>query len=205
MNEQQLRQAAANGNIEQVKELHSKGADLHASGAESGKTALHRAAENGRLDVVQFLLSQRANVNCMDINGNTPLNCVIQSNAGSLADKIAVIQCLITSKAGILNHNLAGQTPLMNFSNIRDQNELVLKPHLQNEVGLIIREMKRLVAEQAKKQGLSASIRRNGEVIFADAETLLNDRNSYQLPKSGQLNINVIDRESPSINLAPHK
>jgi hypothetical protein len=207
MTEQQLRQAAANGNLERVKELYANGADPYASGAESGKTALHRAAENGRLEIVVFLLSLDAPINCMDINGDTPLNSAIQSKTSSLVEKIAVIKCLIHAKADILAYNSAGKTPFMNFDIIRYHDELLLKPHLQNEVRQIIRKMKHIIAEKAMEQELSASIRPNGEVVFGDAEALLNDRNTYQLPNSGQININVLefDKDPSSINLAPHR
>ena len=47
-----LMEAAKTGNLEAVKDLLNRGADLEAK-SEKGKTALHYAAANGNVDIVQ--------------------------------------------------------------------------------------------------------------------------------------------------------
>ena len=58
----QLRQAAADGDIEQVKLLISKGANVNAEDEEK-KTPLHYAAETGQMEVVQLLVEAGADIN----------------------------------------------------------------------------------------------------------------------------------------------
>jgi beta-lactamase regulating signal transducer with metallopeptidase domain len=67
-----LHQAAAYGDIEQVKSLVSKGADLSVKD-EDGNTALHHAVINGHKEIVRFLHAKDADVNEGRKNGFTPL------------------------------------------------------------------------------------------------------------------------------------
>lgn len=69
-----LHQAAADGDIEQVKSLISKGADINAKD-EDGDTALHIAIDHGRQDVVKPLLDKGADINTKTrYGGRTPLH-----------------------------------------------------------------------------------------------------------------------------------
>jgi len=61
------------GDIEQVKLLLSRGAEINATDS-LGRTALHGAVANGRKDIVQLLLAQGANVDATDASGQTPLH-----------------------------------------------------------------------------------------------------------------------------------
>lgn len=65
---------AQTGDIAAVRQLIEQGVDLDAFD-ELGKTPLHYAAENERLEVATLLLSSGANVNAHDERtiGNTPL------------------------------------------------------------------------------------------------------------------------------------
>ena len=60
-----LIEAASKGNLEQVKALISKGADPNHMD-DSGKSALHIAAEEGQKDVLAYLLDHKANINLQD-------------------------------------------------------------------------------------------------------------------------------------------
>jgi cytohesin len=62
--------------------LLSHGADLEARGYEK-RTPLHQAAMRGRMEVVEFLLSQGASVNAVDSRGQTPLLIAIGVDAGT--------------------------------------------------------------------------------------------------------------------------
>jgi ankyrin repeat protein len=67
-----LLQAAAEGNIEQVKSLLSKGADVNARD-ERGLTTLHHAASHGHKDIFDLLIAKGADTNSKDKWGYTPL------------------------------------------------------------------------------------------------------------------------------------
>jgi len=67
-----LHQTAAYGDIQQVKSLISKGADLGEKD-EDGNTALHHAVINGHIEIVRFLLAKDTDVNERRKNGFTPL------------------------------------------------------------------------------------------------------------------------------------
>ncbi|HQM64369.1 MAG TPA: ankyrin repeat domain-containing protein [Acidobacteriota bacterium] len=64
--------AAKAGNLEQVKALVAKGANIEA-GDETGRTALQFAAGGGKLEVVRFLLAKGATAASIDKNGNSAL------------------------------------------------------------------------------------------------------------------------------------
>lgn len=57
-----LHQAAADGDIEKVKSLISKGADVNAKD-ESRRTALHYASEKGQKEVVELLTRKGVDIN----------------------------------------------------------------------------------------------------------------------------------------------
>jgi ankyrin repeat protein len=69
-NNQKFRTAAANNNLKTCLELLST-VDINSSGPDSGKTALHWAAEKGNLDIVQLLLDNGAKLK-KDRQGFTP-------------------------------------------------------------------------------------------------------------------------------------
>jgi ankyrin repeat protein len=71
---EQLHFAAQDGDLQRVMELVSKGYPLN-SFDEIGKTPLHYAVENERLDVAKFLIEAGADVNAHDeaTISNTPL------------------------------------------------------------------------------------------------------------------------------------
>ncbi len=61
--------AAANGNLHRMQLLHLAGANVNVAGA----TPLVLAAGQGRLDIVRYLLDERADVNAREAHGNTAL------------------------------------------------------------------------------------------------------------------------------------
>ncbi|TMW63983.1 hypothetical protein Poli38472_014688 [Pythium oligandrum] len=61
--------AATSGDVARVQELPSQGVDAEAQNWEEyefGQTALHYAATNGHVDVVEALLAHRVNVHVVD-------------------------------------------------------------------------------------------------------------------------------------------
>lgn len=70
--QQQLLEAAARGDLEQVKESLSQGADVNGQDAEK-RSALMLAGFDGHTEVVAHLLDNGANTELVDANGRTAL------------------------------------------------------------------------------------------------------------------------------------
>ena len=96
--------AAENGNLSEVKTLLEKGANVNAMGPNSG--AIHVAAFNGHLEIVQLLLKNKADTNVQDKQGYYPLQ--LAASKGHLA----ICNSLIKAGANIEAATLAGGTAL---------------------------------------------------------------------------------------------
>ena len=68
-----LLSAAINGDINSVRESIVNGADVNAKDND-GKTALHWAAWDGKVDITTFLIEKGADVGAKDENGKTALH-----------------------------------------------------------------------------------------------------------------------------------
>lgn len=66
-----LRQAANQGDLEEVKQTRELDKIIKLSGSTSGQTALHRAAINNKIEVVEFLVSKGADTSIKDKFGKT--------------------------------------------------------------------------------------------------------------------------------------
>ena len=62
------------GNVEEVKALLDKGADINKGDAEDNREPLHIAMEEDKLDIFQLLLERKANTNVKDSKGETLLS-----------------------------------------------------------------------------------------------------------------------------------
>ena len=69
----QLRDACWNGNLEKVKSLREKGADMNAK-SQCGSTLLHWACHSGKLEIAKYLIEKGADVNAKDKEGATPFH-----------------------------------------------------------------------------------------------------------------------------------
>jgi len=70
----ELHLAAVSGDLEEVRELLEKGADVNAKD-EEGRTPLHWAAGNGYVEVARLLIEHGADVNAKESRyGDTPLD-----------------------------------------------------------------------------------------------------------------------------------
>lgn len=115
-----LIEAAAEGNLEEVRELIEKKADVNAMDKTEGQTALIAAAKFGRADIVKALLKAGAKVDGADeLNGATALMwvCSNETEEGNpykppIADKLAVMQLLLLAKAAVNGQNAWGGTAL---------------------------------------------------------------------------------------------
>ncbi len=90
---EKLWMAARKGDVEAVKALLAKGADVNAK-TEYGATALSLAADKGHVEVVKILLASKADVNMKDTFYNaTPLTWAIGKN------HVAIVQLIVEAGA----------------------------------------------------------------------------------------------------------
>jgi|GEM_PF-6888705 len=88
----------------------------------TGKTELHIKAEAGLDEVVRYLRrGLEVTIDHQDVNGNTPLNSVIQSKTLFPAQKDKVIRELLAGGANAMLPNNDGDTPLMNLYHLRQE------------------------------------------------------------------------------------
>ncbi|MFB0552620.1 MAG: ankyrin repeat domain-containing protein [Phycisphaerae bacterium] len=100
-----LIKAAADGDIEQVKSLISKGADVSAKD-KLGRTALHYASEKGHREVAKLLISHGAYVNATSFDARKPLHY-----AAMRGDK-QTVELLLSKGADINAKDRYGSPPL---------------------------------------------------------------------------------------------
>jgi len=79
--ENALMYAALYGELDLVKRLVARGAEVN----KTGWTPLHYAASNGWLSVVEYLLSQNAYIDAASENGTTPLMMAARENQTAVA------------------------------------------------------------------------------------------------------------------------
>jgi len=80
-----LHEAAAAGDIEQIKSLISGGADVNAKD-DNGETPLHNAVILANKDVIELLIASGADVNAKDNQGRTPLWWAKEQNSAELIE-----------------------------------------------------------------------------------------------------------------------
>ena len=72
--DKQLLNASKNDDLEKVKELISKGADIETKDNDD-YTPLNIASYKGHLEIVKYLVEQGADIESKDNDGDTPLDC----------------------------------------------------------------------------------------------------------------------------------
>jgi len=102
---QTLHEAAASGDIVQVKSLVSKDADVNIKD-KWGSTPLHTAANKGHMEIAKFLIAKGADVNIKDKWGWTPLHRAAMKGHSEIA------KVLISKGANVNTKNTAGWTAL---------------------------------------------------------------------------------------------
>ncbi|VDD82598.1 unnamed protein product [Mesocestoides corti] len=83
----QFHAACSNSELDEVKDLLSKGVDINVANAD-GLTVLHQACIDNNYEVAQFLLSNGANVNVQDNEGWTPLHACASCSYTELANDL---------------------------------------------------------------------------------------------------------------------
>ena len=78
--------------------------------SDSGQTALHYAAELGKLEIVEFLLKNNANIDCIDENLDTPLFIAMEN------EHVEVLEILLQKGANVNFQDEDLRTPLFHAS-----------------------------------------------------------------------------------------
>lgn len=102
----QIHDAAAAGNLNEVKVLLRGDPNLASSKDEKGNTPLHWAAKNGHTDVAEELLKSKAEIDAQNNTGQTALHEAAFGGFKSL------VELLLTNKANVNARSYRGYTAL---------------------------------------------------------------------------------------------
>jgi len=102
-----LKLAAAEGKLDEVKRLVEKANIAVDQPDEYGDTALHAAAQNGRNEIVKYLLAKGANPNVRNKVGSTPLHKLVASKY----EQKNILKQLLKANADPTIRNGAGKLP----------------------------------------------------------------------------------------------
>ena len=81
-----LNDAVVTGNIDQVQQLISKGADINAKEDRLGYTSLHTAVSNRRRAIAELLIAKGADINAKDRRARTPLFLAVESGQKDMVE-----------------------------------------------------------------------------------------------------------------------
>ena len=120
-----LHEAAREGDVERLRQLHKASVDLAARDAESGSTALHFAARNGHSQIVEALLGWETEIDAKNNLGNTPLHLSASYGRRECA------RLLVGAGADLEARNAEG-TSVVEFARARGDPEIIalLDPYL---------------------------------------------------------------------------
>jgi len=119
-----LWKAAQHGNVGQVNELLSKGADVNFIFNKYAMTPLYAAASSGHKEIVEILLAAGANVNVVNKSGESPLHKAVEG--GKIENK-ELLKILLAAGANVNAPDKKGKTPLYRTVESWDANKELLK------------------------------------------------------------------------------
>jgi hypothetical protein len=162
----ELRAAAFNGDMSVVSLYKRDGEKVNEAGPDTQRTALHWAAWGGQNQVVSCLVkAAKAEINPLDVDGNTPLNLAILAQNVPIAKKLLVVDLLLSHGADPLLPNTHGITPLMNLLKFSKQIASVLPYHLE-VMKNIMRKVHDGIRQKAEHLNRTFSISPDGAVKF---------------------------------------
>ncbi|KAL3149769.1 hypothetical protein ABBQ38_013595 [Trebouxia sp. C0009 RCD-2024] len=107
-----LHAAVISQDLNALKQLNHKGADLSAKNSR-GQCVLHVASSYGYPHMVKSLLQFKANADCRDEDGQTPLHMAASGRLdGDLEGRLACIALLLSCKANLELPDKVGRAPL---------------------------------------------------------------------------------------------
>ena len=109
--------AASNGDLNEIKRLHSNNVSLDGADYDQ-RTAMHLAASYGQNHILEYLIDAGAKINITDRWGNTPLEEAIRNNKKSSAELIQNKICAL-SKIDDNNSHVLLFTPNKSNNNIK--------------------------------------------------------------------------------------
>lgn len=112
-----LHNAAAEGDLENVRKSIERGQGVNVQGA-LNRTALHQAAMNGKLEVVLYLLERGANKNAIGNSGETPMHLAVVNGHRN------VVEVLLDEGADFTIANSTGKRPV-DLARKREMRELL--------------------------------------------------------------------------------
>ncbi|VDI66942.1 Hypothetical predicted protein [Mytilus galloprovincialis] len=107
---EKLLKAAEEGDLEKVKKLVRHGADINYKDTFGSFTALHCAANNGNIEIINYLADNEADMNCRNNRGRTPLHLSVYKgqieaskaliNRGTAINAVNIFGCTALHMAG---------------------------------------------------------------------------------------------------------
>jgi len=154
-----LRIATKTNNVESVKSLITKGADIESTN-KKGKTPLIIAAQFNALDAAKVLVEAGANLNVQHNNGGTPLFFAAKN------DSVKVAQLLLANGANSTIKNTEGYTP---YEIARENGSYLIEKLLLNgrrSVALMLDyEGKTISDDEFKNAAIAALSRRGWQIV----------------------------------------
>ncbi|KAM9797847.1 B-cell lymphoma 3 protein homolog [Neosynchiropus ocellatus] len=102
-----LHLAVQHGRKDMASELLKVGADINAMDDKSGQNPLMHAVQCDNIDMIDFLIEERCNVNCQSYSGNTALH------SASGRGQVETVQLLLKNGADSSLKNYHNDTPVM--------------------------------------------------------------------------------------------
>lgn len=142
--------AVAQGSVKLIKELIAMGAEPNTKEEIGGWAALHLAAQNGKIDHIQFLVAGKAYVNQRDKEGNTP------AHIAALHNRTDFLKALSLYKVNFNIPNNKKETPITIA--INNKNWLAAALMLQHVDSLSLSNADQVIVNQYQKELNSALI-----------------------------------------------
>ncbi len=127
-------EAARNGKLDVLKKMiEQEGVDVNSKNTGTKESALHVAALENRVDVINYLVSKGANVNILDgENGFSPLH------SAGLKEGFEAAEALIKHKANVNNVNNKVKLPPLGIA-LANKNTELLALYIKNGADLTLK------------------------------------------------------------------